>query len=209
MQPLFAGLQVIMPGETAPSHRHTQSRLRFVVEGPGAYKAVACERTQLKPGDFIIIPSWTFHDHGQQGLADVEKPEGISAHRYAANLLPLRVHANKNPPFGQTSPIFSYPYDRTLQALHQLESHADLDPWDGTKLRYVKPLTGGSPMPTLATFMQRLPAGFAGKPYRQAAGAVYSVVKGHRSVHAERSGQSVRCEFATKGDFVIPSWHTA
>ena len=39
-QSLYAGLQVIMPGEIAPSHRHTQSALRFVVEGHGAYTAV-------------------------------------------------------------------------------------------------------------------------------------------------------------------------
>ena len=28
---LYAGLQLIMPGEVAPSHRHTQSALRFVM----------------------------------------------------------------------------------------------------------------------------------------------------------------------------------
>ena len=119
------------------------------------------------------------------------------------------MHANKNAPFGQTSSIFSYPYDRTLQALHQLESHADLYAWNGIKLRYVNLLTGGSPMLTLATFIQRLPASFAGKPYRQTNDAVFSVVEGHRSVNVKRSVQSVRCEFAPKGHFVIPSWHTA
>ena len=30
---LFAGLQLIMPGEIAPAHRHTQSALRFIIEG--------------------------------------------------------------------------------------------------------------------------------------------------------------------------------
>jgi gentisate 1,2-dioxygenase len=42
---LFAGLQIIMPGEVAPSHRHTPNALRFIVEGKGAYTAVAGERT--------------------------------------------------------------------------------------------------------------------------------------------------------------------
>src|SRR3989304_1725607 len=32
-QGLFAGYQLILPGEIAPSHRHTQSALRFVMEG--------------------------------------------------------------------------------------------------------------------------------------------------------------------------------
>ncbi|HXU41074.1 MAG TPA: gentisate 1,2-dioxygenase, partial [Burkholderiales bacterium] len=30
-QSLYAGLQLILPGEIAPSHRHSQSALRFIV----------------------------------------------------------------------------------------------------------------------------------------------------------------------------------
>src|SRR5204863_34077 len=37
---LFAGLQLLMPGEIAPAHRHSQSALRFIIEGHGAYTAV-------------------------------------------------------------------------------------------------------------------------------------------------------------------------
>ena len=237
-QSLYAGLQVIMPGEIAPSHRHTQSALRFVVEGHDAYTSVDGERTHMRPGDFIITPSWTFHDHGHQGQAGVDapvvwldgldipmlrffdagfaesgraaqqevtKPEGISRQRYGANMLPVRY----TPPFGQTSPIFSYPYDRTRDALYELETHADVDAWDGVKLRYVNPATGGSPMPTMATFMQRLPAGFTGQPYRQTDGAVFSVVEGSGSVTIERQGQTWTFAFGPRDHFVIPSWHTA
>jgi gentisate 1,2-dioxygenase len=237
-QSLYAGLQVILPGEVAPSHRHTQSALRFVVEGHGAFTAVDGERTQMKPGDFIITPSWTWHDHGHEGRMEsdtpvvwldgldipmlrffdagfaengtakqqeVTKPQGISTHRYGANMLPMRYDA----PFGETSPIFSYPYDRTRETLHQLETHGDTDAWDGVKLRYVNPATGGSPMPTMATFMQRLPAGFAGKPWRQTDGAVFSVVEGTGSVDIERNGETRTFEFGPRDHFVIPSWHTA
>ena len=237
-QSLYAGLQVIMPGEVAPSHRHTQSALRFVVEGHGAYTAVDGERTQMKPGDFIITPSWTWHDHGHQGQVKVDepvvwldgldipmlkffdagfaengsaasqavtKPEGVNIHKYGANMLPVRHDA----PFGQTSPIFSYPYDRTREALHQLEQHEQTDAWDGVKLRYINPATGGSPMPTMATFMQRLPAGFAGKPYRQTDGTVFSVVEGHGHISIERDGKTWVFEFGPRDHFVVPSWHTA
>src|SRR5499427_11020596 len=69
-QSLYAGLQLILPGEVAPAHRHTQSALRFVVEGRGAYTAVNGERTTMAPGDFIITPSWTWHDHGN----DTQEP---------------------------------------------------------------------------------------------------------------------------------------
>lgn len=240
-QSLYAGLQVIMPGEVAPSHRHTQSALRFVVEGQGAYTAVDGERTTMQPGDFIITPSWTFHDHGHSGVAGadepvvwldgldipmlrffdagfaengtaqqqaVTRPEGISGQRFGANMLPMRFDA-KAAPYGQTSPIFSYPYARTREALHQLEMHADIDAWDGVKLRYINPVTGGSPMPTMATFMQRLPAGFAGKSWRQTDGAVFSVVEGSATVHLARGDKTWVFDVGPRDHFVIPSWHTA
>ncbi len=63
-QCLYAGLQIVMPGEIAPSHRHVAAALRFVIEGEGAYTAVDGERVTMHPGDFVITPSWTFHDHG-------------------------------------------------------------------------------------------------------------------------------------------------
>jgi gentisate 1,2-dioxygenase len=233
-QSLFAGLQVILPGEIAPSHRHTQSALRFVVEGAGAYTAVNGERTGMRPGDFIITPSWTWHDHGSaaaepvvwlDGLdipmirffdagfaqTDVHKSqtvfraEGTSFARYGHNMAPLRQEA----PFGATSPLFSYPYERSREALHTLERDAPVDLWDGVKLRYINPLTGGSPMPTMATFMQRLPAGFDGKPYRQTDGAVFSVVEGQGSVMVVRGEETCRFDFSQRDHFVIPAWHAA
>ncbi len=53
---LYAGLQLIMPGEVALSHRHSQSALRFIVEGSGAFTAVNGERTMMEEGDFILTP---------------------------------------------------------------------------------------------------------------------------------------------------------
>ena len=233
-QSLFAGLQLIMPGEVAPSHRHTQSALRFIVEGTGAYTAVDGERTSMRPGDFIITPSWAFHDHGSDsqgpvvwldgldipmirffdaGFAEndtsksqqVTRTEGTSMARFGHNMAPVR----HDSPYGATSPIFSYPYERSREALDQLERDAPVDDWDGVKLRYVNPLTGGSPMPTIAAFMQKLPAGFEGKGWRQTDGAVFSVVEGHGTVTIERGDKTWRFDLAPRDHFVVPSWHTA
>ncbi len=234
-QSLYAGLQLILPGEVAPSHRHTQSALRFIVEGTGAYTAVDGERATMHPGDFIITPSWTFHDHGSDadgpvvwldgldipmirffdaGFAEngallsqtLTRPEGTSLARYGHTMAPVRGDA----PFGATSPVFSYPYARSREALEHLERQAPIDPWDGVKLRYTHPLTGGWPMPTMGTFLQKLPAGFQGRGWRQTDGAVYSVVEGPVTVQVESpAGQSWQFEAGPRDHFVIPSWHTA
>ena len=61
---LFCGLQSILPGEVAPVHRHMAGATRFIVEGSNAYTAVDGERTMMEPGDFVLTPSWSWHDHG-------------------------------------------------------------------------------------------------------------------------------------------------
>jgi gentisate 1,2-dioxygenase len=239
-QSLYAGLQLILPGEVAPSHRHTQSALRFIVEGNGAYTAVDGERTTMHEGDFIITPSWTWHDHGNEsdkpmvwldgldiptirffdaGFAEndtsksqkVTKTEGISFAKFGYNMAPVRhdgMYASPNSsPFGRTSPLFSYPIARTMEALHTLERSAEVDAWDGYKLAYTNPTTGGSPMPTIATFMQRLPKGFVGRPHRQTDGVVCSVFEGSGSVRITGVTSEHVFHFTKRDHFVVPSWH--
>ena len=223
---LYAGLQLILPGETAPSHRHSQSALRFVIEGDGAYTAVDGERTTMHPGDFIITPSWTYHDHGNPGsvpviwldgldipmvaffdagfaerypeeVQPVVKPEGDALARYGANLLPVD-HARAS----LTTPIFSYPYARTREALERMRGNAGWHSCHGLKMQYINPTTGGSAMPTIGAFIQLLPKAFDGRPYRATDGTVYCVVEGRGRT---RVGDSA-FEWEPKDVFVAPSW---
>jgi gentisate 1,2-dioxygenase len=83
--------------------------------------------------------------------------------------------------------------------LHKQEAP---DAWLGHKLRYVNPLTGGAPMPTIGTNLQLLPKGFAGKTHRATDGTIYSVVEGRGT--AEIGGQ--RFDFGPRDTFVVPSW---
>lgn len=227
-QSLFAGYQLILPGEIAPSHRHTQSALRFVMEGSGAYTAVDGERTTMRPGDFIITPSWTWHDHGNPGaepvvwldgldlpilrtfaaqfhepypedMQPVSRGEGASFARYGNNLKPLDAVA----PYGKTSPIFSYPYERSRETLARLAKEGDPDPCHGWKMEFINPLTGGPAMPTIGSFIQLLPKGMRSRPYRSTDGTVYSVAEGNGRV---RIG-SETFAFGPKDTFVVPSWH--
>ena len=223
---LYAGLQLILPGEVAPAHRHTQSALRFIVEGKGAYTAVDGERTTMHEGDFVITPTWTWHDHGNDssepmvwldgldipmvamfnaGFAEtgesdeqaITTPEGTATARFASGLLPVDWKPGR-----LTSPIFNYPYARTREALAGLEKAGAPDACHGHKLRYVNPANGGPPMATMGTYMQLLPKGFATAPYRSTDGTVFSVVEG--------SGESTigdrTFRWKKRDHFVVPSW---
>jgi len=61
---LFAGIQMILPGEVAPAHRHVSSAIRFVLDGEGAYTAVEGEKAFMAPGDFVITANCEPQDHG-------------------------------------------------------------------------------------------------------------------------------------------------
>src|SRR5215470_19877869 len=63
---LYAGVQLVLPGEVAPAHRHAQSALRFVLEGAGAHTAVNGEKTEMHEGDFVITPPLAWHDHSNE-----------------------------------------------------------------------------------------------------------------------------------------------
>jgi gentisate 1,2-dioxygenase len=201
---LFTGLQAILPGEIAPTHRHTPNALRLIVEGEGAYTAVDGERIAMRPGDFIVTPGWTWHDHGNEGTAPVVWLDGLDT--AFANLLGAHFREDspdeKQASRGAADSLLSYPYEQTRSALERLSRSEKAHPSHGWKLRYSHPVTGRDPFPTMAVFMQWLPKGFAGRGLRSTDGAVYCVVEGRGRAEVGPA----RFELAPHDVFVIPSW---
>ena len=64
---IFFGLQLIMPGERAPNHKHIPAAARIIIEGQGAYTTVDGEKLQMEEGDVILTPPLHWHDHGHEG----------------------------------------------------------------------------------------------------------------------------------------------
>ena len=224
---LYAGLQLILPGEVAPPHRHTQSALRLVLDGEGAYTAVDGERTTMRRGDFIVTPRWTWHEHGNEGDRPVvwldgldiplvrfldagfaEKdpppadgappPEGDALARYGANMAP----DGDEPADDAPTRLFTYPFARTRASLLAV-AHRAPDPHDGHKLRYLNPLTGKAPMNTIGAYAQFLPAGFRARPSRSTDGTVVVCLEGEGTFEV---GERV-FDFAANDVVVVPSWH--
>jgi gentisate 1,2-dioxygenase len=65
---LWAAIQYLAPGESAPEHRHTQNAFRFVVEGAGVWSVVNGDPVSMRRGDFVLTPGWHFHGH--QNVSD-------------------------------------------------------------------------------------------------------------------------------------------
>jgi gentisate 1,2-dioxygenase len=224
---LYAGVQLVLPGEVAPAHRHSQTALRFVLEGEGAHTVVDGEKTVMHEGDFVITPPMAWHDHGnasekpmfwldgldipvvqfldasfaEQLNADeqpITRQPADSLSRYGANLLPL------DAPRRTSSPIFNYPYDRTREALQAMKRQNEWDPCHGLKMRYANPQTGGYAMATMGTFMQLLPGGFETQPYRSTDATIFVPMEGSGRT---RIGDTFTFDWGPRDIFVVPSWH--
>ncbi len=224
---LYAGIQLIMPGEIAPAHRHSQAAFRFIIEGNGSYTAVDGEKSYMSKGDLILTPSGRWHDHGNEsdeptfwldGLdipmvqfldasfmeqhSEDEHPhtkkDGDSLARYGSGMMPLNFE-----PVSNTSPVIKYPYDRTRDNLKTMRDAGNPDPCHAYKLQYVNPVDGGSAMPTMGAFMQLLPAGFETSSYRSTDATIYSVVEG---TGRTKVGDK-EFTWGPNDIFVIPSWH--
>ena len=225
---LFAGLQLIMPGEIAATHRHSPAALRLIVEGSRAFTAINGERAYMEPGDLILTPSWAWHDHGHEGEVPVvwldgldipmvrfmgpvfaephpEKahaegnPVGDNRVRYGANMLPYGARLRDE----KNSPVFHYPFARSREALLDLAKAQDLDPYHGVKMEFINPANGGPTMPTLGTYMQLVPQGFTTESYRSTAAWVYSVAEG---TGRTTIGEEV-FEWGPRDTFVVPAWY--
>jgi gentisate 1,2-dioxygenase len=225
---LFAGVQLIMPGETAEAHKHVSSAIRFVLDGEGAYTAVEGEKANMTRGDFILTPNWAPHDHGNPGKQPVmwldvldmptvnhfetsfmehfdekaqntDRADGDSLERYGSGVLPDGTMDT----YVKRSPIINYTYARTKPIIERLMKTGDIDPVHGARVRYSNPVTGGHVMATMGAYLAMFPKGFKGKDYQSTDGAIFVCVEGHGST---KVGDKV-LEWGPNDVFTVPSWH--
>lgn len=227
---LYAGLQLILPGEIAPCHRHSQCALRFVLEGEGAYTAVDGEKAVMQPFDLVLTPAGQWHDHGnttsqpmiwldgldiptvrhfEAGFAE-SFPEhshpqtaapGDTIVRYGHNMRPFRGSTADRRPARQ--PLFHYPYAQWRDTLNSMAQVAAPDPHLGHALEFINPADGDCVMPTISAHVRLVPEGFRSRPRRATDGTVFAVVEGTGTAHIGEASIGL----APRDIFVVPSWH--
>ncbi|MBC2665412.1 gentisate 1,2-dioxygenase [Novosphingobium flavum] len=228
-QSLYAGLQLILPGEVAPCHRHSQSALRFVLEGSGAYTALDGEKAVMEPFDLVLTPGGQWHDHGNpsdqpmiwldgldiptvrlfdagfaENLGASSHPETVGAGdtlaRYGHNMRPIRGSVADRRPVNR--PLFHYRHAEWRTALAAMASSAQIDPYLGHALEFLNPADGGPIMATISAHVRLLPAGFETKPRRSTDGTVFVVVGGE----GEALLGDETIALAPRDVVVVPSW---
>ena len=194
-------LQYLLPGEVAPAHRHSPNAMRLMIHGEGAYTTVNGDKSVMRPGDLILTPAGTWHDHGNEGSEPVmwmdildspvvrfletlnmesypheRQADGIkndlSERRYVVpGLVPAGQGAEKQ------ERLLAYRWEKTHEALLRL-AEIDSDPFDDVILQYVEPRTGRPLLPCIAGYLQMIRPGIETRAHRHNSSAVYFVLQG-------------------------------
>ena len=195
---LYAGLQLILPGEIARAHRHVAFALRFIIEGDGAFTAVGGEKVTMSRGDVILTPQWEFHDHGHEGTTPMIWLDGLDlpvyqffpanfAQPYAAEQYP------STPADGESH--LKYPWA-------EMQARLDAQPDPFAYAEYTHRRDGGPISRVIGAAAERIAARSSAPARRETAGIIYHVYEGRG--RTQIGEQTVSWE---PGDtFCIHSW---
>jgi len=221
---IFIGLQMILPGETAPNHRHTPSAVRMVIEGSGGYTVVQGEKCPMEKGDLILTPSGVWHQHEHAGSGPViwldaldlpiiraleasyaiegepqvirNEPDSSQTRYRRAGLVPYGSLSGRRTRY----PLMRYPWREVqdaLEALAQVTPRREL-----VQLAYVNPETGRECMPVLGFSAIMLRPGETIAVPRRSASAVVHVIQGEGE--AEVDGATLG--FADSDTVAVPTY---
>ena len=227
---LTCGLQCVQPGDISPSHRHVAAAIRFIIRGEGTMTIVNGEPVPMAPGDLVPTPSLYWHGHISQGagpmmwMDSLDAPlvgllrVGMAQEPYGDEIEPFTHPVGDNyarygtahlrPLWQQevtpVSPLLSFPWAQTEQALHEL-AKVDASPFDDVAMEYTHPLRGGPVLPTISCRIQMLRPNIHTQAHRHSSSQVYHVFRGRGASIID----GVRVEWE-QGDFLaLPpyAWH--
>lgn len=197
---IYIGMQLILPGETAPNHRHTPSAVRFVIEGQGGFTVVSGEKLPMEKGDLILTPPGLWHEHGHEGRGPVvwldaldlpliygidasyciegksqtvnQEPGKCNAQFRQGGVIPYRSLDSSSTRY----PLLRFPWrevKQSLGALAGVTAKSEL-----VHLAYVNPETGRECLPTLGFSAIMLRPGEETRLPKRSASAILHGVEG-------------------------------
>jgi gentisate 1,2-dioxygenase len=223
---LWAAMQYLNARESAPAHRHTAAAIRFVLQGSGVWTTVNGEPCPMSPGDLVLTPSMTWHEHHSaadepmvwfDGL-DLPLVNGLDAgffepagadyldtagapteSRSAALYAHPGLLPSVRPATDRHSPLMVYRWEHTARALAEVSATTGNG---DTELRFVDPVHGGDALPTMRCAMRRLAPGLRTPTTRTVGSTIIVVFSGRGRTVVD--GMTFR--WGPGDTLVVPSW---
>ena len=190
--------QAILPGEAAPSHRHSAHALRVIIEATGTYSIVNGERTPMESGDVILTPGGYWHGHGHDGDDPAFWMDGLDIP--LMHLLEPMFFEEHTAQFEAIEKVtrssrFRFSADEIRRLLDQATRHPEGA--HGPRVQLDTP-----DMPSMGLYVQRLESGVQTRRMRSTVNRVIVVMEGHGKTHT----RSDDITWAPGDTLALPMW---
>lgn len=204
---IYLGMQLLLPGEWAPSHRHTPNAIRMIVEGDGAYTTVNGEKTPMHRGDLILTPTGLWHEHGHEGKTPVvwldvlDLPlvyfleasyyregvrqnvvEGQGSKKYIrGGLAPTKMFERESDIY----PMLHYPWSEAKAALESIS--ANEPELEAVQITYINPENGAYAENILGFYAMMVRAGESVTLPARSPASIFHLIEGSAEVQIENN----------------------
>lgn len=198
---IYAGLQLVLPGEIAPAHRHIAFALRFIVEGTDGFTAVEGQKIPMERGDVILTPSWHWHDHGNEGNAPMIWLDGLDlpAFKFLRNNFAENYSELRYPSSPVSNSTWKFPWQPVAEKLSAIK---------GPHAVHQYHLENGQHLSkTISAQAERVGAGQTSPVSQETVSFVYHVYEGSGYTTMTLSdGTERKINWKAKDTFSVPSW---
>jgi len=195
---LVCAYQMILPGEIAPSHRHSSHAVRVIIDGKGSYSIVNGQKIPMETGDVVLTPGWCWHGHGHDGDQPAYWFDGLDV-PLTQLLEPMfyEEHPEKYEPVERVATSSPFRFTRESIARGLDDAKPDPEGFHGPRIALATP-----DMPPMGLHVERIEGGTKTRRHRSTANTVFLVLDGSGTTTIGERDFSWR-----KGDaFAAPTW---
>jgi gentisate 1,2-dioxygenase len=196
---LVCAYQMILPGEHAPSHRHSSHALRVIIDAKGSYSVVDGEKTPMETGDVVLTPGWSWHGHGHDGDEPAYWFDGLDVPlTHLLEPMFFQEHPQKHAKIESVVETSPFRFKRADIARKLDAARADNEGFHGPRITLDAPS-----MPPIGLTVERLPSGQKTRAYRSTANTIFHVMEGA----GESTVGDQRFSWKRGDTFVAPGWN--
>ncbi|MPZ57915.1 MAG: cupin domain-containing protein [Rhizobiales bacterium] len=196
---LVCAYQMILPGEMAPSHRHSSHALRVILDARGSFSTVNGEKTPMETGDVVLTPGWCWHGHGHDGEEPAYWFDGLDVPlTHLFETMFFEEYPDKYEPVVKVAQTSPYRFARDAMASALDKARPEAEGLHGPRIDLDAP-----DMRLMGLSMERLEAGRRTRRQRSTVNRLFVPVEGRGEtiVDGERFAWQ-------RGDCIaVPCWH--
>lgn len=188
---LYGGIQLILPGERAPNHKHSHTATRLIIEGEGGIAIIDGKEHKMNKGDLIITPPWFWHEHFNTKDSPVLWLDILDlpiVEEFDISFGEIEETGNENQPL--PCQTFRFPWEETKENLLNLGKNIEIG--KSVRINYVDPKTHQSAVKTIGLSALMVRPNETIEIQESYVSSIMHIIEGHISIKVNEESYEVK-----------------